>query len=244
MFGKIDIDTQLRKIRKEQRKEEDQLLAKAQQILRDDLFSEEKVLKNLKQYNQLIDVVNEDEAEADRIFTTSEIKELATKYRLKFLESRFYKEDFPYEAIIRIKEINSSQGKDLKLFRVLATPELFLGKNPKSQCSLFAKTNYDNYYLLHRWGNEKISEKRKWLYWPLRSFETLMFSIILFTLCLTLSLPTDLITLDNQAEYWSGYRGAAFFHLLIFDTAVTVYFAFAFSLNFSNTVWNRYRNFD
>lgn len=243
MFRKLDIGKQLGAARIQQRRHEEQVLAEARQILKKDLFSEDKVLQNLQQYNRTFDVVNEEEVDSDDVFTPREIREVAVRYRLKFLESRFYNAEFPYEAILRIRELNRKQGKDLKIFRVLASPELFNGKVPASQCSLFVKTNYDNYYLLHRWG-EPVPQYRKWLYWPLRSFETLAFTIIVFTLALTLSLPTALITLDRQAEYWSGYRIAAFFHLLIFDTAVTVYFAFAFALNFSSVVWNRNKDFD
>jgi hypothetical protein len=62
-------------------------------------------------------------------------------------------------------------------------------------------------------------------------------------LLLDLALPTRLITLDHSANYWSGYRAAAFFHLLIFNFGVTAYLTFAFAKNFSSSVWNRYTDF-
>jgi len=69
-------------------------------------------------------------------------------------------------------------------------------------------------------------------------------TIILVTFIITMSLPINLITLDPSADYWSGYRAAAFFHLLIFNVGVVVYTTFAFSKNFSSTIWNRDRDFD
>ena len=71
-----------------------------------------------------------------------------------------------------------------------------------------------------------------------------MATVILSTLVLTLLLPTSLITLDARATYWSGYRAAAFMHLLIFNAGITTYITFAFLGNFSSSVWNRKRDFD
>ena len=51
---------------------------------------------------------------------------------------------------------------------------------------------------------------------PLKNFENLFKTVLLYTLIVTLIIPTPLITLDSEATYWSGYRAAAFMHLLIF----------------------------
>lgn len=80
--------------------------------------------------------------------------------------------------------------------------------------------------------------------WPLRRFENLALTVIMATLLITLALPTWLITLDSSAQYWSGYRAAAFMHLLIFNAGITAYLTFAFSRHFSSTVWNRKKDFD
>jgi hypothetical protein len=243
VFNRVDIEEQLRRHRQKTRGHEDHLISEANRILRQDQFSEDKVLQNLKQYNKSFEIVDEEDVDSEFVFTTQEIKHVAIIYRLKFLESKFFKPEIPYEAILKIKDLNRRYGKELKIFRILASPDTFTGKNQQSQCSLFAKTNYDNYFLLHRWG-KPLRWRRKLLYWPLRSFETLMFSVLLYTFILTMSLPTFLITLDAKSQYWSGYRAAAFFHLLIFDCGVTVYFAFAFALNFSSSVWNKLKDFD
>src|SRR5436190_12624697 len=38
-----------------------------------------------------------------RIFTLDHIKKIAVRYRLRFLDSAFFKNEFPYEAIAEIK---------------------------------------------------------------------------------------------------------------------------------------------
>jgi hypothetical protein len=242
MFKEINIEEQLKKLRIKTRKQEDLLLSQAKQILDNDLFSEKKVLQNLKQYKQKYDVIDEEFVDSDLVFTPQEIKNISVIYRLKFLESKYYKLDFPYEAIVKVKELDKYHGKELKTFRVLACPPAFLEKDFQSERSLFVKTNHNNYYLVHRWG-EPLKWYRKIKFLPFRTFESLALTLITFTLILTLVLPTELITLDSKATYWSGYRGGTFFHLLFFNFGFTAYFLFAFSVNLSSSVWNKLRDF-
>jgi hypothetical protein len=55
---------------------------------------------------------------------------------------------------------------------------------------------------------------------------------------LALILPTEWITLDINATYWSGYRLGTFFHLLIFNTGFGVFSWMAFTKGFSKSVWD------
>jgi len=243
MFEGTDIEQELVRLRNGMRSHEDKLIFEAKRILKKDLFAESKILENLKQYNKSYEVIDEEDVDPNFVFTPAEIKKMAVLYRLKFLESKIYKPEIPYEAILKIKYLNDTYNKEMKLFRMLALPESFIHADSKTASVLFIKTNYDNYYLIHRWGN-KLQKSRLLKFWPLRYFENLFISILIITLVITLSLPTRLISLDPKAEYWSGYRAAAFFHLLIFNMGVTAYFTFAFSKNFSSSIWNSERDFD
>jgi hypothetical protein len=243
MFKEVDIKRQLAQSREKNRKGGEMLLNEAQRILQQDLFTEEKILANLKQYNRAHEVLDEEALDDNLIFTLAEIKQVCVLYRLKFLESKVFKPEIPYEAVLRIKGLNEQFAKSIKEFRMLAMPESFAKQQAGGDALLFAKTNYGNYYLIHRWG-KALPWHRKINYWPLRYFENLFLTVIAFTLILTLSLPIGLITLDPKADYWSGYRAAAFFHLLIFNMGVTAYVTFSFSKNFSSSIWNRERDFD
>ncbi len=242
MFKRVDIEQELVKQRNKARQGENQLVFEASRILKQDLFSESNILGNLKEYNRISEVVNEEDVDSSLVFTTAEIKKLAIRFRLKFLESKIYKPEIPYEAVLKIKYHNDTFRKELKTFRILSSPQSFVKRESQDATLLFVKTNYDNYYLLHRWGNT-IGRTRQAKFWPLRHFENLFITVLLFTLIVTLSLPTHLISLDPKAVYWSGYRAAAFFHLLIFNMGVTAYFTFAFSQNFSSSIWNSERDF-
>jgi hypothetical protein len=243
MFKTVDIKTRLDQLRERNLNDSDSAVLEAKRILQNDLFTEKKILENLTQYNKSFDVLDERELDEKFIFSQNEIKQICVVYRLKFLDSSIFKSEIPYESVLKIKELNNHYKKDLKYFKILAPYESFAKKNSEKDAFLFTKTNHDNYYIIHRWG-KKLPWYRMYKHWPMRNFETLFLSVIIITIILALSLPIKLISLDPKAEYWSGYRAATFFHLLIFNMGVTAYVTFTFAKNFSSTIWNRERDFD
>lgn len=242
MFGELDLKYELSLLSRKIRKNEDTLVSEAKRILKQDLFAEKKILQHLKQYHMSFQVPDEEDLDPSNVFSIAEIKQLCVLYRLKFLEGNYYKPEVPEQAKGKIEDLNIEFRKEIKDYKILSSYGSFENNKARDQSLLFLKTNYDNYYLVHSWG-KKLKKSRKFKFLPLRSFENLVITLALITLVIDLSLPTRLITLDHKATYWSGYRAAAFFHLLIFNSGVTVYFTFAFAKNFSNTVWNRYRDF-
>lgn len=241
MFEQIDIHKQLLKEKQKTYKQGNYLLTEANRILNEDLFSEKKILNNLQAYNRSHELLDEQFLNKVNLFSLHEIKQICITYRLKCLDSRFYKAEIPYEAVLKIKNLNDNFQKELKQFKVLGSGEAFSEKGDGA-LYLFSKTNNGNYYLIHTWG-KAFNWTRKLKYWPLQYFENLFVSIAFFTLILTLSLPTGFISLDETVGYWSGFRIAAFFHLLIFNMGVTAYIGFAFSKNFSSSVWNQSSDF-
>lgn len=221
----------------------DDLVREARRILKQDLFANKKILENLRQYNKISEVLDEESLDPNLVFKIEDIRHLAIKHRFKFLESKLYKPEIPYEAVLRIKYLNDTFHKEIRHFRILSQPGSFTDVTQDHESLLFAKTNYDNYYLVHSWG-KKPKWYRQYQFWPLKKFESLVITLLTVTLIIALVLPTSLITLDAKATYWSGYRAAAFFHLLIFNLGVTAYITFAFSKNFSSSIWNRYKDFD
>jgi hypothetical protein len=240
MFRNVNITTELLKTRVKKRSHEDVLLDEVKTILSSDLLKENKILSNLKFYNKSFELLDESEIDASFVFSIEEIKNICIKYRLRFLDSQYYKDEFPYEAVLKIKDLNSDYKKDLKGFKILAQAEAFSKKEKDCPCLLFAPTINGNFYLIHSWGKE-YKWHRKMTLFPIRTFETLILSIAVFTLIVDLSLPVELITLDRSAPYFCGYRIATYFHLLIFFTGFTAYATFAFNKNFSKSNWNETR---
>ena len=56
-------------------KDSDKVLHEVNRILNQELFTEKNILNNLRNYNKLSEVINEEEVEAENIFTLSEIKD-------------------------------------------------------------------------------------------------------------------------------------------------------------------------
>ena len=223
-------------------KDAERVLSEVNRILNQELFTEKNILNNLRNYNKLSEVIDEEEVEASNIFSTSEIKEIAIKFRLRFIDSQHYKFDYPYESVLRIEYLNDFHKKNLKGFKVLGTTTFFKKKDNADNALLFAPTNHGNFYLVHNWG-KPLNWQRKYLNWPIKNIENLFLTIILSTLFIAISLPTSLITYDTKIPYWSTYRIGVFFHLFIFNLGVTAYITFAFSKNLSASIWNSERDF-
>ncbi len=240
MLEAVNLHNELFKMRKTIRKEEDVLMDEVKSILNADLLKENKILNHLKFYNKAFELIDESDVNQQFVFSLNEIKKVCVNNRLRFLDSQIYKKEIPYEAVLKIKDLNTLYHKDLKSFKILAPAEAFKDSTNNLPCLLFAKTINDNYYLIHAWG-EDLKWYRKLKYFPLRSIETMFLSLAVFTLLVDISLPVELITLDKSAPYWCGYRVATYFHLLIFFSGFTTYATFAFHRNFSGSDWNNTR---
>lgn len=236
MFRPFCIKDELLRQRQRSLKRSDAVLDEVNKILKADLFKEHNILNNLKSYNKSFELLNEEGLEASHIFRKEDIRIVAVNFRLRFLDSQTFAGDVPYEAILKIKQLNKEQGKDLRGFKILAEPKAFKNKKAGTELNLFAPTIYGNYYLVHKWG-EKMKWHKKLTTFPMRSFETLFPTLLLITLATVLLVPTRQLTLDRDASYWCGYRVAAFFHLLIFYSGFTVYTLFGFNKPFSGSVW-------
>jgi hypothetical protein len=237
MLDPINIYKELLKEKVRIRKDEDELIEEVNRILNRDLINENNVLNNLKFYKKTFELLDEDDLDPKCIFKIDEIRNICTKYRLRFVDSHYFKEEIPYECILKLKEFNQGQGKDLQGFKILASADTFSGRKKNGPSILFAPTVNGNYYMIHTWGKE-MSWYRNLMAMPMRSFESLSITLGLITLLITLILPTRLITLDHDATYWCGYRIATYFHILIFNSGVTAYITFAFNKNFSGSIWD------
>jgi len=237
---KQDIIIALERIRNKHRNAEDVLLDEVNRILIAGQFSEKNVLKNLKSYMNSFELADEKITLSSSIFVKREIEKMCIENRLRFLDSKELVSEIPYEAILKIKEINASQGKELKHFKIISTREFILGRNNEDNAALFAQTVYGNYLLIHQWG-KGFSNTRKVVYFPVRSFEKLFLSVLFLSLIITFILPTNLITTDYRADYFSMYRIACFFHVTIFVTSFTVFGLFSFHSDLSNRNWDSIR---
>ncbi len=237
MFGKCDILNELQLLRAKDVEESEKLLSDVKNILIESKFNERNILNHLKDYNKSFLLIDEPDVDKDSVYTLKEIESIATKYRLRFLDSQHFKGEYPYEVILKIKDLNREHRKDLAYFKILADEEFFKSNKFEGQVLIFAETLYGNYFHFHTWGNP-FPKTRIVKKYPLQKLETMFVSLCLLSLVLTLILPTKLITFDERADYWSMYRIAAYFHILIFCCGFAVFFLFSFRKNFSQANWD------
>ncbi|MDP2386082.1 MAG: hypothetical protein Q8M29_06910 [Bacteroidota bacterium] len=237
MFKPVQIQEELSKERIKIRNLEETLLFEANKLLLEEQFDEKNILSNLRSYNRSFTFLNEEGLDPNLIFTLREIKNICVRYRLRFVDSQLYTGEFPYESLLKIKDLNALQRKDLLHFKILTTKEKIRDPEKNEDALLFCQTIYGNYFLIHRWG-DSLPAKRKWISFPLRNFESLFLCVILFTAAVTFILPNKYLTTDLRAGYFSLYRIACFFHVLILATGFTIFYVFGRSKTFSSTDWD------
>jgi len=122
-------------------------------------------------------------------FSLDTIKRLCIAYRLRFLPAAYYRPDFPYEAFVKIRELERNNETKLSKFYVMAPAEAFKLEK-KTDPLLFVPLADGRFLLVHQWGKE-LSGFRKILSWPLRNFQTLLATVITVSLLLCMSIPTS-----------------------------------------------------
>lgn len=172
----------------------------------------------------------------ERIFSIKEIRETSVKHRLRFLDSKHFKGEIPYEAKAEIKRLEKELGMELTEFKLMAPGERFVLTDCDKDPLLFLKLSENYYYLIHQWGNDMVWY-RKWMFWPLRSLTTLGITIATVSMLLALLVPTELIVGDATHTAMFA-RLALFFWCLVSITSVVAYIGFAFFKNVSAFQWN------
>src|SRR5690606_19848294 len=94
-----------------------------------------------------------------RIFHLADIEKTCINYRLRFLDAHLYKAAFPYETVVRIKELEKEHSINLQGFKLMAPASVFKLKNADDPL-LFAPIGNDFYYLVHSWGKDRSEERR------------------------------------------------------------------------------------
>lgn len=169
--------------------------------------------------------------EADRIFHENQIKEICKIYRLRFLDSKYFKDQLPYEAIIKVKQLQKQHQTTLKGFKILAPAKAFKLKNADDPL-FFAPIGNGYYYLIHKWGND-LSFFRKLIVWPLRGIEYMAVFIFLLSLVFTALVPSRFINAEMTAPKFLLFS----FMMAQWFGGLTLFFMIKKGKNFSPTVW-------
>ncbi|RIV68531.1 hypothetical protein [Flagellimonas aequoris] len=232
MLRSTDIERKLQQTKGKQ-KSEAEILADVQEILRQDTLKEEKINRQLNTKNTAnTNAFEFDLLETDKIFHIDQIKEICIDYRLRFLNSSYFKGEIPQEAISKIKHLESIHNTELKGFKIMAPSKLFKLED-KDDPLLFAPIGNDYFYLVHKWGND-LHPLRKLLVWPFKNIGNLVVLVLMISYLVTLMVPDGLFSKKNTtAEFWIIY-----FFMFKCIASVVIYYGFALGKNFNPAIWN------
>lgn len=175
---------------------------------------------------------NFDLLNAKHIFHIEDIKKLCITYRLRFLDSHYFKGGFPEEAISEIRSLEKKHQITLKNFKIVAPAKLLKLENADDPL-LFAPMGNDYFYLIHKWGND-LHPFRKLLMWPYKNFENLVFTFFVLSILLTAIIPMSWFTKSG------GMQEEILLFLFIFKmvAGIVLYYGFARGKNFNGAIWN------
>lgn len=173
-----------------------------------------------------------DALDSTRIFHISDIKKVCIDYRLRFLDSRYFKGEIPVEGISNIKALEKEHDIVLKGFKIVAPSKLFKLED-KDDPLLFVPIGNGYYYLIHQWGND-LHALRKVVMWPFKNIINLAVLVFAISFVVTLMIPEGLFSKSNSsAQFW-----ILFFFMFKSIAAVVIFYGFAMGKNFNPAIWN------
>lgn len=209
------------------------ILNQVNAILKEDNVIEKRIETTIKGSSKdFCNNFNIDLLETKNIYYIDTIKSICIDYRLRFLDTKYFKNEIPREAISKIKALEKAHDLEIRGFKIIAPSKLFKLKH-KDDPLLFAPIGNGYYYLIHKWGND-LHPLRRWLMLPFRTFETLAFTTLLVSFLTTFLVPNGLFSVTtSNAEFWM-----IFFFMFKSISAVVIFYGFALGKNFNIAIWN------
>lgn len=232
MFSKTNIEKQLLKYRSK-RIDEQFILEEVQRIFSENEKQRAEIVSALTEKS--IDIDNDfnfEKLNTEHIFHIEDIKKLCITYRLRFLDSHFFKGNFPEEAISEIRKLENEHQVSLKNFKIIAPAKLLKLENADDPL-LFAPMGNDYYYLIHKWGND-LHPFRRLLMWPYKNFENLVFTVAVLSILLTAIAPMHWFSINP------GIGEYLFLALFIFKGVggFVIFYGFSKGKDFNGAIWN------
>jgi len=237
MIARTNLEDRLKKHRSREISESD-LLAEIKNIFDHNDRKDASIISQLQSSSgRNHNALNLDLLDTDRIFHVDHIKAICIDYRLRFLDSKLFKGSIPYEAAIKIKELEKEHKTVIEGFKIMAPSKLFKLENEDDPL-LFAPIGNGYYYLIHKWGND-LSPYRKLAVLPFKSFENLMILTALVSFFASFLIPKGLLSIETTGVQFL----LTFLFMFKSVAAVVLYYSFAAGKNFNSVIWDsKYSN--
>ena len=231
LFKPTNIQEQLHKAKRQF--SEEQIIREVYLLLQKSAREEEKILKKISGNTSRVEnSFNFDLLETDRIFHIDQIKEICINYRLRFLDSKYFKGEIPHKTISKIKLLEEKHEMEIEGFKIVAPSKLFKLAD-KDDPLLFAPIGNGYFYLIDKWGND-LHPMRRILVWPFKNIVNLTLLVILISFLTTLFVPNGLFSKTNSQKEFM----IIFFFMFKSVAAVVIFYGFALGKNFNPAIWN------
>jgi hypothetical protein len=166
------------------------ILDQVSSILSASVKVDEDVLYRLQHasVDPIMDVSKLDETDLLNLYNHHQIKAICVKYNLRFLDSVYFKSDFPYQALQSIKDFETKYHVKIKSFKIVAPAEVFQLEDCNKDPLLFAQLADNRYYLLHQWGND-LAWYRALISYPIKSIYSYFIFMWLPALMIAFGIP-------------------------------------------------------
>ena len=235
MFDGIDIKKELIKV-----KSDINLLNSVNELLDNDIVKESVIEENItksisKNYSAEINTLSKED-----IFNIEAIKKIAIQHRLRFLPTKYFKNEIPKEAIFKIKEIEKANNLTVEHFFILAPSQAFDLEDCNKDPLLFIPLKNKNYLLVHQWGDD-LGWIKKAMALPLQTIESMFVTVGITAFLIAAFTPTWLIL--NGAEVDMGYFGyhriAWFLYSFIMLCSLSTFMCFSQNIYPSEYQWDK-----
>lgn len=218
---------------KQKDKSADKVLMDVYRLLSNEDDTHKRIEVNLKNRDVVIsNNFNFELLETNEIYHVRHIKKIAVDYRLRFLDSHYFKGEIPQDAISKIKKLENEHEIELKGFKILAPSKLFKLKD-RDDPILFAPIGNDYYYLIHKWGRD-LHPLRKIMMWPFKSLVNLVALVVGISYLITLLVPNGLFSKESSSfQFW-----VIFFFMFKCLASIVIFYGFALGKNFNPAIWN------
>ena len=172
-----------------------------------------------------------DKLDSSAVFHISHIEKICINYRLRFLDTKYFKATYPDTVIEKISHLEKKHQTVLDGFKIIAPSKLFR-LDKADDPLLFAPMGNGYYYLIHKWGTD-LHPLRRMKYWSIKNVENL--GITIFVISFIFSLLTKDLILGN------GHHIGHLFMLFLFYVKGVLGMLFLFGAssgkNFSQYSW-------
>ncbi|TDS15245.1 hypothetical protein DFQ03_1885 [Maribacter caenipelagi] len=233
LLSKTNIEEKLTKVRNGQILSEDERMKEVHNILSNLDAEFDRIEQNVTTSKGVpINKFNFEILESSKIYHIDEIKQICIDYRLRFLDTSYFKGSIPAEALSKIKSLEKEHNLEIKGFKIIAPSKLFKLED-KDDPLLFAPIGNGYHYLIHQWGND-LHPLRKFLMWPFKSIVNLAILVLLMSFITTMMIPDGLFSKSNSnAQFW-----ILNFFMFKCIASVVIFYGFAMGKNFNPAIWN------